>query len=251
MKKIFIPLAIIVLFFGSCGKKSSVKQANEKDSVAFFVGVFEGKGTKEKLEMYNLDDLDRQIIVEGYKKALFGDSIKYNEAKMGEKVNAYVEKAQILIANKNLKEGNEFLEKNKKNPAVVTLPDGLQYQELRKGSGPVPDSSSTVTVHFSTSLIDGEKLQSTLGQAPKKVSVLGFPRGFSEGLLKMNVGAKWKLFVPSQLAYGNNVRPQPGLKLKSNMVVIFEVELLNIEKQPEQTTKLLPDNKTKTLNKKK
>jgi FKBP-type peptidyl-prolyl cis-trans isomerase FklB len=128
----------------------------------------------------------------------------------------------------NKKEGDEFLAANKKKPGVVTLPDGLQYQVLKEGTGPKPAATDKVKCHYHGTLIDGKVFDSSVDRGqPIVISVSGVIKGWIEALQMMPVGSKWKLFIPSDLAYGDK---QSGPLIGPGSTLVFEVELLDIEK---------------------
>ena len=133
---------------------------------------------------------------------------------------------QAETVTKNRAEGNAFLAANKTKPGVQTLPDGLQYQILTPGTGAQPKASDTVTVHYRGTLIDGAEFDSSYKRGePASFPVGGVIRGWTEALQQMSVGAKWKLFIPAELAYGEAGRPG----IPPNSVLIFEVELLAVK----------------------
>lgn len=130
-------------------------------------------------------------------------------------------------AEKNLKEGIEFLEKNKLRPGVVALESGLQYEIMVAGDGQKPRATDTVTCHYHGSLINGTVFDSSVQRGQSA----SFPlnrviSGWTEALQLMPVGSKWKLFLPPNLAYGEQ---QAGSHIGPNSTLIFEVELLGIK----------------------
>jgi FKBP-type peptidyl-prolyl cis-trans isomerase FklB len=139
-------------------------------------------------------------------------------------------KQQKLQAEKGMKakaDGESFLAANKVNPGIVTLPDGLQYQILTTGTGAMPAASDTVTVNYRGTLVDGTEFDSSYKRGqPASFPVGGVIRGWTEALQKMNVGSKWKLFIPSELAYGERGHPPA---IPENSTLIFEVELLDVK----------------------
>jgi FKBP-type peptidyl-prolyl cis-trans isomerase FklB len=127
------------------------------------------------------------------------------------------------------KAGEAFLAENKKKPGVVTLPSGLQYTIMKKGDGPIPAAADTVRCHYHGTLIDGSVFDSSVERGqPAEFPVSGVIQGWVEALQLMPVGSKWKLFIPSNLAYGDN---QMGPKIAPGSTLIFEVELLEIVKK--------------------
>jgi FKBP-type peptidyl-prolyl cis-trans isomerase len=128
---------------------------------------------------------------------------------------------------KNLKAGEAFLAENKKKPGVVTTASGLQYTVIKRGSGPKPKSTDKVKVHYVGTLLDGKQFDSSIGRGePAVFELSGIIPGWIEALQLMNTGSKYKLFVPPSLGYGVNPNGPGG----PNSVLIFEVELLGIEK---------------------
>ena len=129
-------------------------------------------------------------------------------------------------AEANLKEGNEFMVKNKLKSGVTTLASGLQYEILQEGSGDKPKATDTVTCHYHGTLINGTVFDSSVQRGQSA----SFPlnrviSGWTEALQLMSVGSKWRLFLPPDLAYGEQ---QAGSHIGPNSTLIFEVELMGI-----------------------
>lgn len=124
--------------------------------------------------------------------------------------------------------GEAFLAENAKKPGVVTTPSGLQYMVMKSGTGDSPKATDSVTVHYHGTLIDGTVFDSSVQRGvPATFPVNGVIPGWVEALQMMKVGDKWKLFIPANLAYGAQ---SPGPGIPANSVLIFEVELLSINK---------------------
>ncbi len=122
-----------------------------------------------------------------------------------------------------------YLAANGKKPGVTVLPDGLQYKVLKQGTGPVPKATDTVKVHYAGTLTNGTEFDSSIKRnEPAVFPVNGVIKGWTEALQRMKVGSKWQLVIPADLAYGAN--PPPGAPIPPNAVLVFEVELLGIEK---------------------
>lgn len=122
--------------------------------------------------------------------------------------------------------GIKFLEENKKRPGVITLPDGLQYEIITKGTGPVPKATDTVQANYMGTLINGEEFDNSYKRGqPLTIPVSGVIRGWTEALELMPVGSKWKLFIPSDLGYGDR---GAGSAIPGGAALIFTIELLNI-----------------------
>ncbi len=140
---------------------------------------------------------------------------------------AKMQKARQQQAEKNMAQGEAFLAKNAEKEGVVTLPSGLQYKVIKPGTGDTPESTDKVTTHYRGTLIDGTEFDSSYARGePATFPVNGVIAGWTEALLLMKVGAKWQLFIPSELAYGKR---GAGGKIGPNATLIFDIELLSIE----------------------
>jgi FKBP-type peptidyl-prolyl cis-trans isomerase FklB len=142
---------------------------------------------------------------------------------------SYMQAAKSQKASGNKKAGEAFLAENKKKPGVITLPSGLQYMVLQEGTGAKPSINDQVKVHYTGSLIDGKVFESSYtNNQPITLGVGQVIKGWTEALQMMPVGSKWRLFIPSDLAYGDNAA---GPMIKEGSTLIFDVELLEIVKQ--------------------
>jgi FKBP-type peptidyl-prolyl cis-trans isomerase FklB len=143
-------------------------------------------------------------------------------------INSTVE-PQMQVANtKNKSAGETFLAANKTKQGVITLPSGLQYKILTAGTGPKPLKSDTVTVNYAGTLIDGTEFDSSYKRGePATFPVGGVISGWTEALQLMPVGSTWELYIPANLAYGENGAPPA---IGANETLIFKVELLNTKK---------------------
>jgi len=138
---------------------------------------------------------------------------------------------------KNKADGAAFLAANKSKPGVVILPDGLQYKVINDGTGATPTPNSVVTVNYRGTFIDGTEFDSSYKRGqPAQFPVTGVIHGWTEALLQMKVGSKWQLFIPSELAYGEQGRPP----IPPDSVLVFEVELLSIQAQNLQPVSSIP-----------
>ncbi|HVZ26950.1 MAG TPA: FKBP-type peptidyl-prolyl cis-trans isomerase [Sediminibacterium sp.] len=142
------------------------------------------------------------------------------------KQEAEREKENAVKGAANRKEGEAFLTNNAKRPGVITLPSGLQYEVLKAGTDNTkPTLNSKVTCHYTGTLINGYKFDSSVDRgAPATFQLSNVIRGWQEALQLMTVGSKWKIYVPADLGYGDNAPPNIG----PGAVLIFEVELLGV-----------------------
>lgn len=173
-----------------------------------------------------IKEIDLNDFTKGVKDVLNNSelSMTYDEAKAV--INDFFAELQgeRLIMNK--KAGQEFLEINKGKAGVVVLPSGLQYQIINKGEGKIPVATDQVKVHYHGTLIDGTVFDSSVQRgAPATFGVTQVISGWVEALQLMPVGSKWRLFIPSELAYGES---GAGQHIEPNSTLIFDVELLDI-----------------------
>jgi len=136
------------------------------------------------------------------------------------------------LGEKNRKEGEAFLAANKKKEGVKTLASGLQYKVIKPGTGKKPKSTDTVTTHYRGTLIDGTEFDSSYNRGqPATFPVHGVIPGWTEALQLMEEGAKWQLFIPSKLGYGER---GAGQAIGPNATLIFEVELVSVQEKKEE-----------------
>jgi len=213
---------------GKSGIKSEkqVDLRNQSDSLNFFLGINMA---------YNLQqapwELNGDLLISGINQVL-NDTSMYDPMtadaifrQLNMDLQAVEEKKSEANAIENLEKGASFLEENGKRAGVVTTESGLQYEVITMGKGPKPSETSTVSVHYEGSLIDGTIFDSSVENGePVTFPLNGVIPGWTEGLQLMPVGSKYKLYIPSNLAYGSrDTGPIPG-----NSVLIFTVELLDI-----------------------
>ena len=208
----------------SMSARADVSLKDAKDKQSYVIGQQIGHSFKEQGLDLNLDALLKSI-----KDALDGKpsqlSTQETESVMKDLQQA-MHKKREEAGKVNLEKGKIFLENNKKAAGVKTTESGLQYLVLSPGKeGAKPVDTSTVKVHYVGTLIDGKEFDSSKKRnEPAVFPVNGVIRGWTEALKMMTAGAKWKLFIPSELAYG--AMDRPGIPAHS--VLVFEVELLEI-----------------------
>lgn len=194
------------------------------DKVSYALGLSIGNNFQNS----GINDLQIEDFVKGLKDVL-GDQtpeLSYDEAK--QVINDYFMKLQKEKFEVNKKAGEEFLNINKGKAGVVTLPSGLQYQVLQQGNGAKPTASDQVKCHYHGTLINGTVFDSSVQRGePAVFGVSQVIPGWVEALQLMEVGSKWRLFIPSDLAYGEN---GAGEAIEPNSTLVFDVELLDIAK---------------------
>ncbi len=240
MKKHILVIAfsvIAVIAFSQAKKpaaaaKATVKPAitstasplkNNIDSVSYSIGIRMAQSLRSQgFEAISLPVLQRAMAdVLANKKPIIADEA-INTTIAGYQQKAAAEKAAV-----GKKEAQAFLTANSKKPGVVTLPDGLQYQVIKAGTSDVkPAITSTVKVHYHGTLVDGTVFDSSVDRGePITYKVNGFVKGWQEALQLMTVGSKWRLYVPSDLGYGD----MGSGKVGPGAVMIFDMELLGVE----------------------
>ena len=204
--------------------------ANQVDSVSYAVGVLVAQNFKSQKVTLN-----PAMVAKGFEAATQGATLKMTEQECQNIVQSYMMKsqeAQALEQSKqflpNKEAGEKFLAENKKKDSIMVTESGLQYKIIKLGTGPKPVLTDKVKTHYHGTLINGEIFDSSVQRGePITFPVNGVIQGWVEALQLMPVGSKFKLFVPQNLAYG--VRGG-GQAIKPYSALIFEVELLEIEK---------------------
>ena len=194
------------------------------DKVSYALGLSIGNNFQNS----GINDLQIEDFVKGMKDVLGNQTpeLSYDEAK--QVINDYFMKLQKEKFEVNKKAGEEFLNINKGKAGVVTLPSGLQYQVLQKGNGAKPPASDQVKCHYHGTLINGTVFDSSVQRGePAVFGVSQVIPGWVEALQLMEVGSKWRLFIPSDLAYGEH---GAGEAIEPNSALVFDVELLDIVK---------------------
>ena len=179
------------------------------------------------------DSIVKEKLIQGFSAALENDSTLFTQKNAEEyfrtKQQLNKEAKQEKLYGANREAGRKFLEENAKKDSVVTLPSGLQYQVLVKGEGEVPQATDRVKVNYEGRLIDGTVFDASArhGDQPAEFTPQQVIAGWTEALTMMPVGSKWRLFIPSELAYGDRDSGQ----IKPYSTLIFDVELVEIVKK--------------------
>jgi FKBP-type peptidyl-prolyl cis-trans isomerase FklB len=195
-----------------------------KDSASYALGVNIATNLQKQFGTLNMALLQKGLSdVYAGKKLILTDEIGNNA------IGNFQSKAQSEKANANKLAGQKFLAANAKRTGVIVLPDGLQYEIIKKSSDTTkPTLNSKVKCHYHGTLIDGTVFDSSVDRGePITFPLNGVIRGWQEALQLMTVGSKWRLYLPSDLAYGDNAA---GPKIGPGSTLIFDVELLGIEK---------------------
>lgn len=202
----------------------ALKDQKTKASYAF--GFKFGGELARVIQQLNME-IDIDTLVMGIKDVVGEKKPSLSVKDMEEAVKAHVTESRRAIGDKNKKEGDTFLAENKGKKGITTLPSGLQYEVVKEGTGKKPAATDTVSTHYRGTLINGSEFDSSYKRGePTTFPVNGVIPGWSEALQKMTVGSKWKIFIPSDLAYGAQGAPP---RIGPNSTLIFEVELVEIK----------------------
>lgn len=185
-----------------------------------------GLGIGQNLLSMGAKDLNADDFAQAVRDVLEGNktAITHNEAR--EIVNNYFAELEKSVNEKNIAQGKAFLDANRNNPNVVTLPSGLQYEVIREGNGKKPKATDRVRCHYEGTLLDGTLFDSSIKRGePAVFGVNQVIKGWVEALQLMSEGAKWKLYIPSELAYGVQ---GAGDMIPPYSTLIFEVELIEV-----------------------
>jgi FKBP-type peptidyl-prolyl cis-trans isomerase FklB len=222
-----IAIASLAIACNQQSNNQSVSLTNQVDSTSFAIGVNVaenlGKNIAQQFEEVNLDFLKAGLnagIDTNNKSEISG-------AVAEQIIEEFFKSKQELTAKKAQGEGAAFLAENAKREGVISLESGLQYEILTEGNGQIPTINDKITAHYHGTLIDGTVFDSSVDRGePASFPVNGVIAGWTEALQIMPVGSKWKLYVPSDLAYGER---GAGQIIGPYSTLIFEVELLSID----------------------
>jgi len=192
--------------------------------------------------------VDPEILTQGLKDETAGTSKLTPQeaqailAKVQGEMRAKAEARMKELAVTNKKESDDFLAANKTKPGVVTLPDGLQYKIIQAGTGPKPSETDTVSVNYTGKLVNGKEFDASEKHGgPATFEVGRVIKGWKEALQLMPVGSKWQLYVPPDLAYGEQ---GAGGDIPPNSALVFDVDLLSIKGSEKPALEPGPDSKT-------
>jgi FKBP-type peptidyl-prolyl cis-trans isomerase len=229
----FLALSFIAgsIIMSSCNtsKSSKVELKTLADSAAYAIGVDIGNNIRKNLPTApGGKDLDQKIILAAFTQAVNGDSSLIPAAMASGVTQSYFMKMQAAEGGVVKEAGIKFLAENGKRPEVKTTASGLQYEVIKEGTGSKPVATDKVKVHYHGTTIEGKVFDSSVDRGePVEFNLNQVIKGWTEGLQLMTVGSKYKLYIPSELAYGEQAA---GPEIKPNSALIFEVELLDIVK---------------------
>lgn len=227
MKAKIIVCVGLAILAGSISAQDKLNLQDKKQRISYSIGADIGSNFKR-----NDIEVDVKALAAGLADALAGKTA-LTDAEIRETITAFrtelmekFQKKQDELAQKNLKEGEEFLAANAKKEGVKVTKSGLQYQVIKSGKGKTPKANDMVKTHYHGTLIDGTVFDSSVERnEPAVFPVSGVIPGWTEALQMMKEGDKWKLFIPAKLAYGER---GAGQRIPPNSVLIFEIELLEV-----------------------
>ncbi|MFH1320051.1 MAG: FKBP-type peptidyl-prolyl cis-trans isomerase [Bacteroidota bacterium] len=228
-KNLIPAIGIGIFTLVSCTDQGNVE--NEKftlntkhDKISYCFGVSIAKNLRQQ----EFDSINVEALTRAIEDSYNAKELLITEEEASQIISEFVQNKQLKKFEGNLKAGQQFLEENKTKEGVVTLPNGLQYLVLKEGDGPQPKLTDNVTTHYHGTLTDGTVFDSSVERGePATFPLNGVIEGWQEALQLMKVGSKWKLFLPPHLAYGER---GSGQVIKPNSTLIFEVELISINK---------------------
>ena len=221
-KTALVATTVALVGLMGCEKKAKLNTDEEKASYAI------GQQIGKSLKMQNADVIVPSLVA-GMQDAIDGKDGKLKPEEMQaalQKMQEGAMKKAMEAAEVNQKKGDEFLASNKAKAGVKSTDSGLQYEVIKEGSGASPKDTDTVKVHYTGTLISGEKFDSSRDRnEPAEFPVNGVIPGWTEALKIMKPGAQYKLVIPSKLAYGPQGRPG----IPPNSTLLFDVELLEVK----------------------
>lgn len=225
-----LPVVLMLLLVGCrSNAEEKVKLESSADKVSYSIGLDIGRSFKQQGI-----EINAAALTKGIKDGLAGSEPMMTDAEIQSTMEVFqtemMSRQDVKMKDsggKNVMEGEAFLAENKGKEGIVTLPSGLQYKVLKPGSGRTPKATDTVVTHYRGRLINGKVFDSSYDRnEPATFPVNGVIAGWTEALQLMQEGAKWELYVPSDLAYGPR---GAGADIGPNAVLIFEVELISVK----------------------
>ena len=213
-------IIMVICFFGSAGAVE-IKSDKQKYSYAY------GFNIANLLQASGVKEIDSEAFLAGLNDVLQGKELQMDIADMKQALEKQRDEIVTEASEAAMKKGQAFLEKNKTAEGVTVLENGMQYIVLAAGDGAQPKATDKVKVHYHGTLIDGTVFDSSVDRGTPVSFPLGnvIP-GFREAITRMKTGDKWRVFIPSNLAYGESGAPP---KIGPNETLIYEIELLEVE----------------------
>jgi len=228
-RRLALAMCAALALSGAAFAADAPELKSDKEKISYSIGMDIGGNLKRQSV-----EVDPDILAKGLKDSYGGGKTILTEEEARKSITDFqktlmAKQAETMhkLAEKNKADGAKFLSENAGKEGVKTLPSGLQYREIAPGTGKSPKSTDTVTTHYKGTLIDGTEFDSSYKRGqPATFQVSGVIPGWTEALQLMKEGAKWQLFVPSKLAYGER---GAGQAIGPNATLVFEVELLSVK----------------------
>ena len=210
---------------------AALRLASNADSISYSIGM----NIAQSLKQQGMNNVNTMALARGLEAMLKEQPTVLTPEQANQVLGVYMQKQyeqrtseSKKVAEVNKKEGDAFLSENKTKPGIVTTASGLQYQVVQEGTGAKPTANDKVKVHYTGRLLNGKVFDSSVERGqPAEFGVTQVIAGWTEALQLMPIGAKWKLFIPSSLAYGDR---GAGADIGPGTTLIFDVELLDIVK---------------------
>jgi FKBP-type peptidyl-prolyl cis-trans isomerase FklB len=219
-------IALVGLVLAGCDSETSAKLETPAQKASYGIGLNMGKSLAQE----GMADLDSNAVAQGIDDAIGKKEQKLTDEELMEAfayLQTRAEERMVEMNKEAVAAGKKFLEENAKREGVKTTESGLQYEVIKEAEGPQPGPDDIVTVHYEGSLTDGTVFDSSIKRGtPIDLPVGGVIPGWVEGLQLMHVGEKYKLYIPSELAYGEQ---SPSPLIPANSVLVFDLELLGIK----------------------
>ncbi|MCK4465611.1 MAG: FKBP-type peptidyl-prolyl cis-trans isomerase [Bacteroidales bacterium] len=230
MKNSIIGAIVFLFIFSACKQEdySNFELKTELDTITYLIAtdfatqIHKGGG---------MDSISEGALLKAFSDAFNEKEIEFERNEINQILTKFFRENEIRKVEKKFADnkisGEKFLEENKNKEEIITLSSGLQYEILKEGTGPKPELNNIVSVHYKGSLVDGTVFESSYNRDPVIFGVDKVIPGWTEALQLMNVGSKWITYIPYQLAYGTEFRPNSPITPYS--ALIFEIELISIE----------------------
>jgi FKBP-type peptidyl-prolyl cis-trans isomerase FklB len=220
-------VALVGLVLAGCDSQTSeTTLETPAQKASYGIGLNMGKSLAQE----GMDDLDSNAVAQGIEDAIGKKEPRLKDEELMEAfafLQKRAEERMVALNDESAKAGKKFLEDNAKREGVTTTASGLQYEVVTKADGAQPKATDVVTVHYEGKLTDGSVFDSSVERgSPIDLPVNGVIPGWVEGLQLMHVGEKYKLYIPSELAYGEQ-SPTPAIP--ANSVLVFDLELIAIK----------------------
>lgn len=227
-----VVLVSTLVLVGCNGSKTTEEAPAQIDldsdykKLSYGLGLNIGGGIAQQ----GVPELNMEALVAGIRESVAGQEPRLSQEELQEtigRVQKLEAEKQQLLADENMKSGEAFLTANAERDGIITTESGLQYEVLTTGEGEKPNAESLVTTHYHGTLIDGSVFDSSVERGePIEFAVNQVIPGWTEALQLMPTGSKWRLYVPSKLAYGEY---SPSADIPPHSALIFEVELLSFK----------------------